>query len=684
MSKAYRIIRVGLLVLFLLAAGFAAGYYFLWLKPFQLAENTMAEHVRFTLTLQDDGSTLLEWTGAENADGYSVEIAEPDNRELVLSVQRTENPALVLPAFAAERTFAVTVNTEKIFRRLGRDEIRPGERPVSLVCDLAAPVTSELTAAPDPEQKSALISWQSSSPENLVRLTAVRGAERTDLGVIVSGERKVSFTEGGELAMPSPDDVYTFEAVCYREGDDYVYYGNSVSGATVVREDLLGRNLNLEMTDGGYNHFTLRWDETKGDHYLVEMRDMAPESEWTPVAEIDRTGERRFEIRGMEPFTERDYRVSAVGGDTLPGSEYAAEPVAKHVSAVQCVEFATVWPIKDLKLYDTPERVNEIGEIKAASCCCVIAEEGDAFLVRCGEQTGYVESFSCLINLPDYIGDLAAYDITNSYASLYMIHDFNIPLVTNTVIAGYEHVRLPDGSFLVPLIYPVAQKFLNAALTARADGYRFRIFDAYRPNQATQSIYYRSCLILDDPLPDRTFYGDPAEWMDLPEPEVEVDENGEEIEKELTYRNLVENGVYNMSYFLAAGASYHNAGIALDMTIESLDGAQEMKMQTAMHDLSWYSVLSRNTAAANLLYSYMTGAGFAGLTSEWWHFQDNVSRDTYNLRTFMWPGVTPEGWAADENGWRYRDIDGNYCADTTLTLGESVYRFDAQGYLAEN
>ena len=170
MSKAYRIIRIGLLVLFLLAAGFAAGYYFLWLKPFQLAENTMAEHVRFTLTLQDDGSTLFEWTGAENADGYSVEIAEPDNQELVLSVQRTENPALVLPAFAAERTFAVTVNTEKIFRRLGRDEIRPGERPVSLVCDLAAPVTSELTAAPDPEQKSALISWQSSSPENLVRL----------------------------------------------------------------------------------------------------------------------------------------------------------------------------------------------------------------------------------------------------------------------------------------------------------------------------------------------------------------------------------------------------------------------------------------------------------------------------------------------------------------------------------
>ena len=82
-------------------------------------------------------------------------------------------------------------------------------------------------------------------------------------------------------------------------------------------------------------------------------------------------------------------------------------------------------------------------------------------------------------------------------------------------------------------------------------------------------------------------------------------------------------------------------------------------MQSDMHDLSWYSVTPENTEAANLLSQYMTGAGFHTLLSEWWHFQDNETRDTLGLE-YLEEGVSVEGWKAGNEGWRYRNEDGSW------------------------
>lgn len=60
----------------------------------------------------------------------------------------------------------------------------------------------------------------------------------------------------------------------------------------------------------------------------------------------------------------------------------------------------------------------------------------------------------------------------------------------------------------------------------------------------------------------------------------------------------------------------------------------------------------------------MMGAGFAPLTSEWWHFQDDDTRDALGLEVYQEKGVSLEGWyycgsdgsrlsgpAADTDGW---------------------------------
>ena len=142
---------------------------------------------------------------------------------------------------------------------------------------------------------------------------------------------------------------------------------------------------------------------------------------------------------------------------------------------------------------------------------------------------------------------------------------------------------------------------------------------------------------------------------------------------------LMTDGRHSLSAFLARSGSMHNLGIAVDLTLETLDRGRELTMQTAMHDLSWYSVLTRNNDNADLLAKFMTGCGLAPLTSEWWHFQDDELRASAELVTRQ-QGVTRAGWRADNQGWRYRTSEGEFLRDGTYTVDGRRYTFDENGY----
>ena len=102
-------------------------------------------------------------------------------------------------------------------------------------------------------------------------------------------------------------------------------------------------------------------------------------------------------------------------------------------------------------------------------------------------------------------------------------------------------------------------------------------------------------------------------------------------------------------------------------------------MQTKIHDLSFNSMLQYNNGNAKLLQKFMEGAGFGGLISEWWHFQDNEIRNKLILPA-LWGGISAEGWKLSDGGWRYRLKNGTY-ATGTLQLGEKSYVFNEEGYL---
>ena len=103
-------------------------------------------------------------------------------------------------------------------------------------------------------------------------------------------------------------------------------------------------------------------------------------------------------------------------------------------------------------------------------------------------------------------------------------------------------------------------------------------------------------------------------------------------------------------------------------------------MQTAIHDLSWYSEVSRNNENANLLKRIMVQAGFATLKSEWWHFQDDAIKSQLELKNLR-QGITPQCWVLDDTGWRYRQKNGRFLTDCTETIDAVTYRFNESGYV---
>ncbi len=346
----------------------------------------------------------------------------------------------------------------------------------------------------------------------------------------------------------------------------------------------------------------------------------------------------------------------------------------KVISPVYC----TIWPVKELDVYSDVSKQSVIGTAPACQMYCVLDEEPEntLFRIRLSEGVyGYIDSSYCLINLPEYIGDLCAYDITNSYSSLFAIHEFEIPGLTGKTIKGYEHIRLADGSFLVPFLYPCAHKLITAAKQALDAGYRIRIYDAYRPQESTNYIYNTAMSILDNRLPSNTYSGTAVYLPSVPE-----SKEGEAPRNYLVYRDLIEQNGWDIGAFLAPGWSRHNMGVALDMTFEDAVSGEVINAQTNMHDLSAYSTIYSNNAASSAIYAVMEANGLHNIVSEWWHFQDNEAMDELKPPYCEYP-VSAEGWIADEKGELYRNADGSILKDCVMVTNEGSFIFDADGYL---
>lgn len=249
---------------------------------------------------------------------------------------------------------------------------------------------------------------------------------------------------------------------------------------------------------------------------------------------------------------------------------------------------ATVWPVQDLPVFDN--MAAEVDTVAAGTPMLVLSYEYDLFKVCYDGKMGLVAADACMINLPDVMQIEMEYDIVNSYSSIYRIHGEDITAVTGEVL--YPYAKQGKDAYLVPLLVPVAKALFKAEEGALEMGYTIKIYDAYRPHSVTNDIYDKTSAF--------------------------VKKNSRFVD----YMTEVVNGTaYKQSNFLAKSVSNHNYGVAIDITLVNCHTGEEMQMQSAMHELSTWSVLDRNNPVADALQELMTDYGFEGLKSEWWHFQ---------------------------------------------------------------
>lgn len=746
-SKAKWIVPMAVL---LLAAALAA-YFF---TPG--ASRPQAGTGDLVLAVEEDGTVLLTWPEPSGGALSRVTLRSGEGEEQTLEESR--KTSAVLDAALLAQPLHITVQAAvRVKNLLGMERELVGRNPLAVTvrpCAVHQPVLKGESSEPG----KLKLSW---TDRGSYELGVLEGGACRPFKQVGDGGAVLTFGEEGELPLPSYDVPAQITLRAIQEGEGYQLCGPWAPPLSVTRESLLGSELSLECQSLGERLYALRWNETKGDRYEIQEWS-AGEGRWEALAQVLRTEPLRYETGMLRSGSDHRYRVVSLGGDPAE----PVDPAELSLRAEISTRYATIWPVVDVDFFEDAALTSPLGRIPAGTALCVLEEQPDVFQVRWKDRYGWVDSRFCMINLPEYIGDVCAYDITNSYRSLFMVHDSPIQNITGQVIQGFEGICTAEDGFLVPYLYPCAQKLLTAAQAAERDGYRLRIYEAFRPNEATRFLYDTTLVQLDYPVPEidgetgeYVFYeppeepeepveteetgadspeapengpvpaedppGDPAGGMgpvlpeedgvphpeeggesaspEDPEPQLPpsqedgtpppdgesglLPEEGplqppaEELPEGPTFRQVMTDGRFGISSFLAASVSNHNRGIALDLTIERLDG-RPLEMQSAMHDLSWYSAAYLNNDNAELLASYMTmpGVAFRGLTSEWWHFQDDDTREELGLGSYLYKGVTAQGWTRDNIGWRRRDAAGNYLRDTTVKVDGKRYTLDAAGY----
>lgn len=524
----------------------------------------------------------------------------------------------------------------------------------------------------DPEKMVLTVSWNAGSG-NLYEVCRMDENGRWET-LSETGFDSVSLSFGDDIDMPDQEHPASLAVRTMRRGSGCVYYSALSEPVVVQRDDLSGTLLALNCETVGDRMYRMTWEETRGDTYEVQQWSQQ-DGEWITKKVVDWSEERVYETGRLPSGALVRFRVVAYHADHE--EDFTVEPDVLSFRTDISPLYCTIWPIIDLDLMAEAQQGAGVAKIPAGEALCVLAEENGWFQVRYRDHYGYVDSRYCMINLPEYLGDWCEYDIANSYSSIFRVHGYDIPGITGTVVEGYEGICLKNDDFLVPYLYPCSQLLLQAAKDVWEDGYTLRIYDAFRPNEATRFLYNTMSGLLNTGVSGEitVLNANSAFAREL------AADDFRGAESMPTFGQVMMNSQYQLSWFLAASVSAHNRGIALDLTLVDRNTDELVGMQTDMHDLSWYSSSAENNENADLLALYMKRLGFNGIASEWWHFQDDDTREEIGLNSYLTQGVAVTGWKKDDAGWRYRLADGSYYSGTTATIDGGDYTFNADGYV---
>ncbi len=749
-----------------------------------------------------DEKLVITWQTVSDKKAYRLSRYEEESETYILCGEYDDGRA-ELTNVAPGQELRLKMQGVRMFHVLGYDlEMLGNPRILTIVPEeVNSPVLSKTA---DIEKKSMKVTWDTRPGDRYE--VYLMNEDGTFGPYTETAEGEITFRMEDHAELSKREENISVGVRTIRSVDDYILYSAISDPAVINRVDFMDDEVYLTLKEAGELRYLLSWQESKSDWY--ELQEWSyDDRKWISRQVYRWSDALTYDTGRLASCTRVRFRLVTYDEEGMRDRKAytAVSPEVTFRTRISPV-YCTIWPLTTLPVSEDISGENVTGQVPAGKALCVLEETEGHFLVRYDDAYGYIDSRYCLIDLTEYLGNLCKYNITNSYSSIFRVHGYDIPEVTENVIAGYENIFMEDGQMLVPYLYPCAQKLYQAASQAQEDGYILCIYDAFRPNEATRYLYDMTEGILNQPVletdsqdeedraEDQNMSGDAqkaedqtmaaatesAEGEDTSEND-ETDgysESGLEVSGELqekitlwleelapasigsikglseegltvfyallqenridmgaamprepdgsdaatvslltpedllllqemvpedipvlkamtweellalkryvdqllTYRDVMTDNRFGLGSFLAQSVSTHNRGIALDLTLVSVISEEELEMQSDMHDLSWYSISAQNSENADLLAFYMKGAGYNGLSSEWWHFQDDETRNQLQLG-YLEAGVSPEGWKKDELGWKYRLADGSYYYAVTVMIEKKECTFNEAGYL---
>lgn len=268
----------------------------------------------------------------------------------------------------------------------------------------------------------------------------------------------------------------------------------------------------------------------------------------------------------------------------------------------------------------------ELRRLEPGTGFTILKEDNGWLQVKVEGQTGWLDSNYCMVNLPDLIPSIQ-YNITNNTKSLFTSSGHTIPNVTGQMLYESRDLndRLGKEEYIVPVLYNMAGKIMQAQTAAWSEGNTLVIYEGFRP------------------LPVQLNVANQLMQLAQATPEVMAS---------------IASQPWQIDWFISTKVSNHQVGYAIDVTVAKIDTSKQKKvgkylitevetsneypMHTTMHELSAQSAIYTQPVASNdrtawqsavanpnnsgnvaLLQHYLiTIGGLTPLASEWWHFND--------------------------------------------------------------
>lgn len=654
-SKRFWIISGGVLLL--------AGLFFLMFF-FMSGDDIRPSYSYYSNTL------AIEWEKPENVESVYVYTYSEDGTEIELG-NYTDPYAIVNDVQLGK---PLTIKYEIVQKRklfglfdlaIFHNRIKETINPIELI---PPELETELESGLD--SQSVKVKWPIEGEGDIYLYYLDKNNNWTAVEIDKMGRK--SFEIGKDVEFPDTEHPISFRARTSKMVDGIVFYSAYGSVAEIKRSDLMPKDIILECKRDDEGKYVFTFNESVKDTYELQQMDATSSKKYETLEtfKVDGTIKEnvfKYVLDWLPSGTELSFRVIAYNEDE-PDKKIKSEE--KKVVGETTSNYCTIWPVANLKVYDSAESSNKIANIDVGECYSVIEESNGRFkiLLKNG-QYGYVDTRYCMINLPEFLGNMCQYDIRNAYASNFTVHGNEIPELTGKLVNGYENINIEDTSktFVVPYLYPSACKLADVAAKVIKDGYILKIYDAFIPKVGTEYINDRILSSLELEIT--------SEGMESVA--------GTRYEDELRYYDELTANSYGPSDFYGK-TNDHNLGTAIDISLVNKETGKELDMQTSVHDISSYSVIVNNNENATKLNQYMTDFGFKGSVTKWWEFNDEEIRGNIELKANISEGLSLEGFKKSKYGWKYQKANGSFAKDESIIVEGKIYKFDELGYCMED